>query len=114
MASATRCRCPAMRRKRYCYTHQRAHARSVKTSAERARQRWFESVSLQNARSVQRALSDVVNRLLRDEMDSKQAGRLLYKLQTASIDLRLTGQKCGSNGQGVAPSAGARTQNGRF
>ena len=91
MDNATRCRCPAMSGKRCCYTHQRAQARIAKKTTERARQRWFETVSLQNARSVQRALSDVVNRLLRDEMDSTQAGRLLYKLQTASIDLRRTG-----------------------
>ena len=105
MNGETRCRCPALRRKRYCYTHQRAQSRAAKMIAERVRQRWFESVPLEDARSVQRALSQVMNRLLLDEIDHKQAGQILYKLQTATVDFRRTGQNCGSNGQGVAPSA---------
>jgi len=56
MDNATRCGCPAMRGTRYCYSHHRKEARGAKKNTERARQRWFESVSLEDVASVQRAL----------------------------------------------------------
>ena len=88
MAKATRCGSPAMRGTRYCYTHHREQARGARKNAERARQRWFESVPLEDAASVQRALMQVITRLLSGEIDPKQAGQILYKLQMASANLR--------------------------
>jgi len=37
---------------------------------------------------VQRALAEVMTRLLSGHIDPKQAGQILYKLQTASMNLR--------------------------
>jgi hypothetical protein len=86
--AARHCKSPAMRRKRYCYFHQRAQARSAKIIAERARQRWFESAPLQDAAAVQRALTLVLSRVLSDEIDNQQAGQILHKLETAILNRR--------------------------
>jgi hypothetical protein len=91
MDSTTRCGSPAMRGTRYCYTHRLAQARRARKNAERARQRWFESVPLQDAASVQRALVQVMTRLLSGDIAHEQAGQILYRLQTASLNLRSDG-----------------------
>ena len=88
MHNAARCGCPAMRGKRYCYSHQREQVRCAKKTAERTRQRWFESTPLQDIVSVQRALAQVITRLVSGQIDHKRAGQTLYKLQTASANLR--------------------------
>jgi hypothetical protein len=76
---------------RYCYSHHLQQARSARKSAEQARQRWFESVPLNNAASVQRGLAQVMTWLLSGNIDHKRAGQILYKLQTASVNLRSAG-----------------------
>ena len=86
MDKTNRCGSPAMKGKRYCYSHHVQQARSARKAAERARQRWFESAPLQDAASVQRALMQVMTRLLSGDIDHKQAGQILYKLQTASLN----------------------------
>jgi hypothetical protein len=91
MDNGRRCGSPAMRGTRYCYSHHRSQAHSARKNAERARQRWFESVPLEDAISVQRALTKVINRLLAGNIGHKQAGQILYRLQTASVNLRNAG-----------------------
>jgi hypothetical protein len=88
MDTTTRCQSPAMRGTRYCYSHHLQQARSARKNAESARQRWFESVPLQDAASVQRALRQVMTRLLSGNIGHRRAGQILYKLQTASVNLR--------------------------
>ena len=80
-----------MRGTRYCYSHQQKRARGARKKAEHARQRWFESAPLDDVASVQRALAQVMTRLLSGKIDYKQAGQILYKLQTASVNLRTAG-----------------------
>lgn len=93
MDSTTRCGSPAMRGTRFCYSHHRAQARATRESAERARQRWFESVPLDDAASVQRALRQVMVRLLSGQVDHKNAGQILFKLQTASVNFRKAAER---------------------
>lgn len=88
MDNAARCGSPAMKGKRYCYSHQREHQRAARKEAERERQRWFESAPLRDAKAVQRALMQVMQRLVSDEVAHKKAGQILYELQTASVNLR--------------------------
>jgi hypothetical protein len=83
-----RCGSPAKRGKRYCYFHQREHQRGTKRKAEQARQRWFESVALDDANAVQKALTQVMQRLASGQIEHKNAGQILYKLQIASMNLR--------------------------
>jgi len=80
-----------MRGTRYCYSHHLEQARGARKNAERARQRWFESAPLEDAASVQRALMQVMTRLLSGNIGHKQAGQILYRLQTASVNLRSAG-----------------------
>jgi hypothetical protein len=89
MDNTNRCGSPAMKGKRYCYSHHVQQARSARKAAERARQRWFESVPLQDAASVQRALMQVMSRLVSGDIGYKRAGQLLYSLQTASVNLSI-------------------------
>jgi len=87
MDNTTRCGSPAMRGTQYCYSHRLLRARSARKNAERTRQRWFESVPLHDAAAVQRALRQVITRLLSGTIGHKQAGQILYRLQTASANL---------------------------
>ena len=105
MDHATRCRSPAMRGTQYCYSHHREQARGARKSAERVRQRWFESAPLEDAASVNRALTQVMTRLLSGEIDHKQAGQILYKLQTASVNLRTAGFDPGKADEESSPFA---------
>jgi hypothetical protein len=91
MDNAIRCGSPAMRRTQYCYSHHREHERGARKNAERTRQRWFESAPLRDTASVQRALLQVITRLLSGNIGHKQAGQILYRLQTASVNLRSQG-----------------------
>jgi hypothetical protein len=93
--NATRCGSPAMKGKRYCYAHHRKQSQGARKNAERARQRWFESVPLDDAASVQRALAQVMTRLLSGDIGHKLAGQILYRLQTASLNLRSAGLAAG-------------------
>jgi hypothetical protein len=81
----TRCQRLARRRLRLCDHHHREHKRNAKRIAERARQRWFESVALDDPKSIQKALAQVMQRLLDGEIDHDRAGQLLHKLQKASL-----------------------------
>jgi hypothetical protein len=80
----TGCQRPARRRLRLCDFHHREHKRNAKRIAERTRQRWFESVALDDAKSIQKALAQLMHRLLHGEIDNQRAGELLHKLQMAS------------------------------
>jgi hypothetical protein len=80
-----------MRGTRYCYSHHLQQAQGARKNAERARQRWFESAPLDDAASVPRALMQVMKRLLSGNIGHKQAGQILYRLQTASVNLRSAG-----------------------
>lgn len=114
MDNATRCKCPAMRGTRYCYSHHREQARGARKNAERARQRWFESAPLEDMASVQRALAQVMTRLLSGNVDHKQAGQILYKLQTASVNLRSAGFDPRKSEEKPSPFARRRgAKNGR-
>lgn len=81
--NSKQCQRAALRRLRFCAFHQRQHKRNARKTAERARQRWFDSVKLNDQKSVQIALSQILNRLQSGEMDHKKASQLVYKLQMA-------------------------------
>lgn len=84
----TRCQRPARRRLRLCDFHHREHKRNARILAERARQRWFESVALDDPKSVQKALAQLIHRLLHGEIDHDRAGQLLHELQMETLRLR--------------------------
>lgn len=87
-----RCGRPALRKMRYCYSHQRDHNRNARKLAERVRQRWFESLNTNNPKAVQRALAEIARRLASGLIDPEKAAAMLYQLQAASAGLQAPAQ----------------------
>ena len=90
--NGTQCGSPALRRHRFCYFHKRFQEERIKLSADRARRgvATFELPILEDANSIQIALMQVMRLLVSGQLDHKTASLLLYALQTASTNLRLT------------------------
>ena len=61
--------------------------------AERVRQTWFESVELDDPKAVQKALCEVIRRLVSGQIEHKKAGQLLYRLQTAIANRKASDEK---------------------
>ena len=97
--NGTQCGSPALRRHRFCYFHKRFQDERIQLSADRARRgvATFVLPVLEDADSVQITLMQVMRMLLSQQIDHKTASLLLYALQTASANLRLTNFKPFSN-----------------
>jgi hypothetical protein len=80
-----RCGSPAMREKRYCFFHLREREHGAKRKAEYQGQRWFEAVDLNDPKAVQRALWEVINRLLEGRIPRKRAAEIIGKLRVFSV-----------------------------
>jgi hypothetical protein len=90
--NGTQCGSPALRRNRFCFFHKRFQDEQIKLSADRARRgvATFTLPLLEDANSIQMALMQVMRLLISQQLDHKTASLLLYALQTASANLRLT------------------------
>lgn len=93
------CGSPALRGRNYCYFHLTYIGRRLR--AERVRQKAaaygvdpsvvpLELPPLEDANAVQMALTQVIDAILHNRIDSKRAGLVLYALQTASSNLART------------------------
>jgi predicted RNA-binding Zn ribbon-like protein len=74
-----------MRDRRYCFFHQRERKSGARRAAEHRRQRWFESVDLNDARAVQKALREVLQRLLEGRIPKKKAAEIIGKLRISPV-----------------------------
>jgi hypothetical protein len=90
--NGTQCGSPALRRNRFCFFHKRFQDERIRLSADRARRgvATFVLPVLEDANSIQIALMQVMRLLLSQQIDPKTASLLLYALQTASTNLRMT------------------------
>src|SRR5882724_668842 len=90
--NGTQCGSPALRRNRFCYFHKRFQDERIQLTADRARRgvATFELPILEDANSIQIALMQVMRLLVSGQLDHKTASLLLYALQTASTNLRMT------------------------
>jgi len=90
--NGTQCGSPALRRNRFCYFHKRFQDERIRLSADRDRRgvATFVLPVLEDANSIQIALMQVMRLLVSQQMDHKTASLLLYALQTASTNLRMT------------------------
>ena len=90
--NGTQCGSPALRRHRFCYFHKRFQDERIQLSADRARRgvATFELPILEDANSIQIALMQVMRLLVSGQLDQKTASLLLYALQPASTNLRMT------------------------
>jgi hypothetical protein len=90
--NGTQCGSPALRRHRFCYFHKRFQDERIQLGADRARRgvATFDLPILEDANSIQIALMQVMRLLVSGQLDHKTASLLLYALQTASTNLRMT------------------------
>jgi hypothetical protein len=93
--NGTQCGSPALRRNRFCFFHKRFQDERIRLSADRARRgvATFILPVLEDANSIQIALMQVMRLLLSQQIDHKTASLMLYALQTASTNLRMTNFK---------------------
>jgi len=93
--NGTQCGSPALRRNRFCFFHKRFQDEQIKLSADRARHgvATFVLPVLEDANSIQIALMQVMRLLVSQQIEHKTASLLLYALQTASTNLRMTNFK---------------------
>lgn len=88
--NGTQCGSPALRRRRFCFFHDKVRRERARIAAELWVPRRFDLPLLEDANSVQVALMKVFQMLGSGQLDHKTAGLMLYALQTASINLRNT------------------------
>ncbi len=76
-----KCESPALKGKSFCYYHDPRRQRRAKAVKIRY---FLELTMLEPGGAVQTAISETVQALARNEIDTKHGGRLLYALQLAS------------------------------
>lgn len=85
--NGTQCGSPALRRRRFCFFHDKIRREQARVAATAPEAR-FTFPLLEDANSVQVALMNVIQMLGAGTIDHKTAGLMLYALQTASYNLR--------------------------
>lgn len=87
--NGTQCGSPALRRKRFCYFHNRWRATKLDLNNAGALRvaTTVELPVLEDANSIQVALMQVMRLILCRQLDPKTGGLMLYGLQTASSNL---------------------------
>jgi hypothetical protein len=91
--NGTLCGSPALRRNRFCYFHKLHHDETIHLNTDRARRRrnvTIELPVLEDANSIQVTLMQIMRLIITGQIDGKNAGLLLYALQTASSNLHRT------------------------
>jgi hypothetical protein len=90
LTSGNKCRAAALRGKAYCYFHFNAHLQrhTAKNSRYLSYTPDLQIPLLEDPSAIQLAISEVVQAIAQNRMDPKRAGRLLYGLQLASINVK--------------------------
>lgn len=83
--NGTQCGSPALKKKRFCYFHQRWRDQTVVIERQRVT-----LPLLEDADAIQVALMEVLRLLLTGKIDQKRAALMLYGLQIASANLKKT------------------------
>jgi hypothetical protein len=88
--NGTQCASPALREEKYCYFHMRWHTTSMSVILKK-RESWIAGLpTLEDANSIQTGLAEVMRLLVTQEVDHKTGALLLYAMQTASTNLKMT------------------------
>jgi len=88
--NGVQCGSPALRTQAHCFFHHRAEHERRLACEPRDGKRTFGFPLLEDANAIQVALMKVIQMLGSGTMDHKTASLMLYALQTASYNLRLT------------------------
>jgi hypothetical protein len=87
--NGTQCGSPALSDATFCYYHIRYHWPALEAMKDNSE--WRTTLpTLEDANSIQVALSKVMEQLVLNEIDYKKAALMLYALQTASMNLKRT------------------------
>lgn len=88
--NGTQCGSPALRGKCYCYFHHQYRDLGAYGVPQRGRHNLVAGrfPALEDANSIQAAVMQVIRLILAKQIDSKEAGLLLYALQIASTNLQ--------------------------
>jgi len=85
--SGIQCGSPAMRSRNHCYYHQHWRPAIVNLN-QPGKRAHFTLPILEDAHSIQFAITQVMHQLMEKTIDAKTAGLMLYGLQIASSNLR--------------------------
>jgi hypothetical protein len=88
--NGTLCGSPALRRNRFCYFHKLHHEERLVLNTDRARRSRNVTIDLpvlEDANAIQVSLMQIMRLIITGQIDGKNAGLLLYALQTASANL---------------------------
>jgi len=91
--NGTQCGSPALRRNRFCYFHKLHQEQRITLGTDQARRNRNLTITLpvlEDANSIQVTLMQVMRLIIAGQIAAKQAGLLLYALQTASSNLART------------------------
>jgi len=88
LANGNTCHAPRLQNQRFCYFHVAARDRLRRQRLAAERNLPLQVPVLEDEMTIQLALSDVVNAMLSDRIDTKKAALTLYALQTASANLK--------------------------
>ena len=84
--NGVRCGSPALRERRHCFFHHRAHSLR-RLRLKRPNQRLVIPL-LEDANSIQMAIQQVAEAIAEDRIDNRRAGLLLFAFQTAASNLK--------------------------
>ncbi len=76
-----------MRRHNYCYFHARWHRKGRQVTAPPEQKHELRLPNLDDAKSIQLALADVMREVMEDKLDHETAILVIYALQIASANL---------------------------
>jgi hypothetical protein len=93
--NGTRCGSPAQRDLKYCYFHQRSFPTQFKVEPHRRQNGPFSILlpAFEDAGSIQIALHQLTELIMRNRIEHKPAALALYALQIASSNLKRVGQE---------------------
>jgi hypothetical protein len=88
--NGVQCGSPAQKRSRFCFFHKRWHETRVPINRKPGAnlRAALNLPVLEDANAIQMAIMQVMQLVLKQQVDSKTAGLLFYGLQTASTNLR--------------------------
>jgi len=88
--NGTQCASPALRDEKHCYYHIRYRRKSMEVNLNVQEHGTITLPLLEDANSIQVGLAEVLRLLATQQIDHRTAALMLYALQTASANLRMT------------------------
>jgi hypothetical protein len=88
--NGTQCGSPALRLEKHCFYHMRFHRNSLEINLNVQERGMITLPILEDANSIQAGLAEMLRLLATNQIEHKTAALMLYALQTAAANVRLT------------------------